>query len=280
LDENRATWGKECASIVSKYRKAHPDISSDKRAYPRISEFGKLPYLYTAAATFLMAVNELEAALKLLEYADQDIKKQHINSKVGAHVDYGFLIRLAQVQYYQGRPAAHLAELYDKMRQVAATRRIRLRQHCDLVGCNESKKVAIKEMIKRHRAAEIAAMNEFAYSVAEELARGIETATPFEVRMVLYAKALKDIVGSDELRSIGLVEEEHNYIDTYAYAMIVAEARKSSPDIGVFKQMRRLLQDVVAKFEQNARDTPTRDAFQALNAARIHYQSARELAGD
>ena len=74
------------------------------------------------------------------------------------------------------------------------------------------------------------------------------------------------------------------YKDTYAYALVVLEAQKPSPSAQVFRQMARLLKDVVRYHEQNLAakirqgETPTKADYALLSVVRKHQQSAEELA--
>jgi len=228
-----------------------------------------------------MTVAETEAALKLLEHAKDEIVKRNDKRKLPQHTDYGFLTRLAQASLYQGRPAVDVSVLYEKMRETAADRQLRLDRHCDLLTCDAVKRHTVKAMRNRHRAAEIFAMNEFVYAASEDLARGIESASILESKVQAYALALKEVIEEkDLLRTLGLEDGRYDMLDTYAYAQLVLEARKRDRDIAVFRRMRRILQDVVAAFEKRANKEPHRKNYLALNAARLHLQSARELSGE
>jgi hypothetical protein len=127
-------------------------------------------------------------------------------------------------------------------------------------------------------------MNNFTLSVAEDLARGINSAKDLEATAEKYVSELLKAV---EDKDNGLTQNHRiHFLDTYAYASVVIEAQKMRPNRDTFRKMSRLLQSIVETFESEIDEKLNKgqhvnkaDYFE-LNAVRARYQSARELAGE
>jgi len=268
LDDKR---GSGCADITRKYRKTNPNLA-DGAAYPRLSEHRGLPHLYVAAALLMFFSNETDVALRILHEAKPKVKL----------ADYLFLSLQSYFSYFLGRPTDEIIDPFEEIRRVSAERQRKLADYCRTVLCEKSKGSTLQRIMERERLAEIFAINSVVFYATEDIARGVNSAKGLEATAETLAIELKTIVDRNK---DGLDHDTiQAYRDTYAYALVVLEAQKPSPSAQVFRQMARLLKDVVRYHEQNLAakirqgETPTKADYALLSVVRKHQQSAEELA--
>jgi hypothetical protein len=120
-------------------------------------------------------------------------------------------------------------------------------------------------------------MNGSTYFIAEDLARGFRSAPSYEAIAKEYAEEIYRAVKKEENPGA-----KNNYLDTYAYATMVFEARKANPSRDKFKKMAEILENVVQTMEKELRDQDVINKLDLneLKVARAHLASARELAGE
>jgi hypothetical protein len=280
IDKWRLGASPPCACIAEEYKKRNPD-RSNLSAYPRISKAQGLPYLYSAAAMLLVFVGEYRSALDLLEVSRYDIntlRSENWPKSKFAFDDYRYLSFLGILRQSQGQPAGRSVQPYEEMRNIAYRRQEMLRAYCAKTKCDD----VMNSLIARERSAELLAMNNFSMFVAEDLARGLNAAKDFEVMAESYANKLKEAVDMSE----GDQDERDAYTDTYAYTLMAIEAQRPSPNRENLRKLARTLEELVERYENNlleivrASRQPSQSDLNALTWARIHYNSARELAGD
>jgi hypothetical protein len=259
---------KKCTEIAAKYKSRHPDLSNET-AYPSIAAYADLPYLYVAAAKLMRFVNDTDIALQILENASAKVNWK----------DYRFNSLIAEYGYHQGRPAYLTARPLEKMRDMAVQRRRKLANHCALMPlCDTMKLSIIAELQKRDRLAEVSAMNNLVYRIAEDQARGVSSAKDLHGTVLKYVVELKAI---SEKNDDGFAEGELSAIkDTFAYATIVMEAQKTRPDVKIFKDMARVFQDVLDALDKTPEASRNRAFYVEQGIVRTHLRSAIELAGE
>ena len=152
--------------------------------------------------------------------------------------------------------------------------------YCEKTTCDAAMQSLMKSLKARERGAELVAMNNIAMAVAEDLARGFNSAKDLEVTAEVYATQLKDMVEKE--KNATLIDA---YTDTYAYTLLVIEAQRPIPNVDTIKKLARTLQGLVERCEKRVLakldkgQQPSKDEEFSLSTARVHYNSARELAG-
>jgi hypothetical protein len=194
--------------------------------------------------------------------------------------DYGSLLYSANLRYFQGHLETELPyfSYLDGLMLVAREHQQtinRAENRCSATNSCKVLETAIKSLRERARRAELQAINVAAYYIAEDLARDVKAAVSFQPLLEEYA--------SEIYKAIQLKEDEankHAYLDTYAYASLVLEARKVSPDVEKFKRLTFILEGVVANLELELMRSPpsSRIDLTELNIARTHLATARDLA--
>ena len=151
----------------------------------------------------------------------------------------------------------------------------RITKHCTVNICDDNTKRRLDELMQRERREELIMINNYSYLVSEDLARGIKDATRFSAIAVNYARQLKSAVDSHDP---GVENRGDDFLDTYAYVMLVAEARKSVPDINVFREMYRLLDELADRSSTGQ----VEDKYDALHLRLVqsHLAAARQLAAE
>ena len=274
----------ECTAAKREDPQAIMDKSPD--LFPEIRKYGNIPYLYVAAALLVSFVGDNDKALRILQAAEPKLLFK----------DYYFLQLKARLSYYNGKPGdiwrTYLGPL-DEMRSIA-------RNHIDVLEKkNEECETPDKtKLICRDLVAELQAKNFIAYFIAEDLARGSDFVGPYVVRLQEYADDMKRIIDepiSHNTRHIGFYQilgqgsYDHYFpirdavLDTYAYALLVLEARKPSPDYDVIKSkvipMLKKTSDRLHSLYEN--DVAIeRTALYQLRVAKAHLASAREFVGE
>lgn len=256
----------KCKSAGRKYLRDHADFS-DEKAYPRITSSGDLAYLYVPAALLSFFSGEAETALRILEKAKRGL----------SYPDHKVLLLLGQFRRYRGYPTGRIVEPYREMEALARSRKSRLPDDC-AKRCDEK----LRKVFEREVFYLRVAINNIAAAIADDLARGYHSAKAMEVTAESYVKLVEEILASKDLSQ----QELEPYIDTYAFAKIVLEAQKKDPDKKVIEKMARLLQGIVEAIQDRI-DVSINDGKQPdpvdlydLATARVHLNSARDLAGD
>jgi len=268
IDRHRVRKNPVCAKIVEDYRMRHPFLW-DETAYPRIGKGQDLPYLYVAGALFMLFVFDVDVAVRLLDESRSRL----------SFIDYGYLSLLASVRYFQNQPARRVVAPLREMLTMSAARSAKLEEHCRRVRCEDASRL---QLLERERNSQLVAKNNFALSVAEDLARGVNSARELEATAESFAEDLHKALQSGKVRE----DHKHYFRDTYAYTTVVIEAAKPLPNLDTFRRMARILQSTVEFHEKqldnrlDKGEAVSRADYFDLNSARRRYQSARELAGE
>ena len=272
FSEYLGTKREECLAIPSKYAEKTKSIDR-KIAFPDVRDYKNVSPLYVAALHFMTFETDGDTALRIL---------QKVEKRPDFLKDYSFLWLAAKLSYVQGRPGdigiSYFGYL-EEMRRVARQRQDKiaeLKQICSITKCAEELRLWIERLSIRERRAELLAMNSSAYYVAEDLARDLKSAASYQAKAKQYAEEIHKAIKNKEVTG-----DKYNFLDTYAYATMVLEARKSNPDVNKFKKMAEILEEVVESYEIAYKDTPV-DKFDLteLKIVRAHLASARELAGE
>jgi hypothetical protein len=246
------------------------ECQDDKTSFelPTFDAYKDVPYLYVTGILYASFVRDDELASKILEVAARNLK----------YKDYEYLYYTSYIGYYKGSlaPAAVLGAL-DEMRQTARSHLQTLesaRRQCEQSKCDPSKVQLIDSLSRRERRAELRAMNDIAYYVADSMARGVTAAETYRPIAQEYAADLFRALTNDSASS----DIHYELLDTYSYVSLVMETRQALPDQRIIKTMRENLEKVVAHLESIEDKGPLDPTEQYnLTVARSHLASARAL---
>ena len=281
---------RDCLKDITKYPVCVPAALKFIRAddiYPHFGDFGQVPYLHVAAALLFAFVNDEDVAYRILQDADHGAETWSLHVK---YKDFAFLQLAGKMSYYIGRPVPLENSYYgyfEQMRTDAAERILMAEKKLELctdAACRND----LNPVLKRHWDVLLDATNDLTFFLAEDVARHSPYAERFLARAEEYGEwleaAVKKGTKQDARTKYYAIKDEdkYYYIDTYDYLKLVLEARKSSPDVAVFKKLKREFEQVVEHVEaQVARNPHLPKIYGALGkAARSHLDSARELAGE
>jgi hypothetical protein len=259
-------------------------------AFPKIQNYDDISYLYAAALLLTSFLKEEQISLKILDKVRKETK---LKIK-----DYYFLIWASNITINQGTSIDLIIPYLDQMRQTAQTRREviqRFQNHCASVRydlstpvdrCNEQLLGLAQTLGRREREVELRAKNNFAYYVAESLARGEKASEAYQGQAEEYARELFSAVeGRPGQRSnMGIqfdLDQKFNYLDTYAYVLMVLEARKTLPDVNKFKEFVAIFEKAVEQAESQERKSEAIEPIRLYSKTitRSHLASAKELTG-
>lgn len=237
----------------------------DKKRYPSIHDHMEVPYLYVASALLMHFVQDDDIALELLN---------KYRSREKAHPDHLFWKLISKFAYYSTQSTDKVIEPLEKWHAVIQNHLTDIDKYCTDSDIR-------RRLKQRELSQELVLMNNYTYFVAEDLARGIKVASQYAATAQDYAHRLKTAVDRTD-PAVGPSRDD--FLDTYAYATIVLETRKQSPNLKKIRDMANLLELLVERFEAKSRDSRSRMTQQfdlaALKAVRVHYAAARDLAGE
>jgi hypothetical protein len=278
----------ECLLIPQAYSYGAVGIGID--AFPKIQDYKDISYLYTAALLLTSFLKEEQISLKILDRIQKELKLEI--------QDYFFLIWASNITINQGTRIDLVIPYLNQMRQTAQTRREaiqRFQDHCEPVykelfspagRCGEELLGLAQRLGRREREVELRAKNNFAYYVAEALARGEKAAEAYAGQAEEYAVELFSAVeGHPGQRSnMGLqfdLGAKYDYLDTYAYLLMVLEARKAVPDVNKFREFVAIFEKAVEQAETEERDSRSLEPRNLYGRmiTRTHLATAKELAG-
>jgi len=256
--------------------------------YPRIRDYRNLPYLYVAASLLFSFMTDDDSALRVLHVAEANIGAS--GNKALAFKDYSFLQSAGQLSYYLGKPGDIGSSYFDyleKMRITASGRVATLKgalESCADSACKKN----VGKMLRRHWIAQLLATNKLAIYLAEDLARESGNAFNYVARVEEYAawleKADDEGTKREAIDKYYAVADDFRYyiMDTYLYAYLVLEARKTNADVEKFRKLKAQFQQVVEHIENEAAKTPNFKKIELtlVKIVRAHLASARELAGE
>ncbi|HLH98828.1 MAG TPA: hypothetical protein VKW08_27265 [Xanthobacteraceae bacterium] len=244
--------------------------------FPRIQDYRTLPYLYVAAAYFLSFMGDDDKARKLLREADSELDFK----------DYGFLWAIGRLNYYEGKPG-DISKLYfgplDEIRQ-------RARSHIAVLSRARQQCAKEDDLLCREQVAEYLAINDGAYFLAEDVARGSSYAIPYTGQLAEYAQQIKLVMDEVDERKAAknpfydyVETDRYSLGDTYAFAVLVLEARKANPDYDMIRnkvvaELERDVEHIEESFK-NAQEVD-KSGRVALKTVRAHSAAALELAGE
>jgi hypothetical protein len=245
--------------------------------FPRIQEYENVTYLRVAAAYFISFMADEDKAIRILEDAKPEFK------------DYAYLWTLARLRYFQGRPGDLATSYFGPLHEMLTT----VRDHIRTLGVAKRQCRKPKDLLCREQAAEILVLYNLATFIAEDLARGIEYAAPYTTRLQEYAAQIKgfvDLIEATDKRVVRanpyysyIEDSKYSLLDSYAYATLVLEARKTNPDIEMLRRkVVAELKRVVSGLEDEIRRQERVDKTDVtdLKIARAHLASALEIAGE
>jgi hypothetical protein len=267
-----------CTGLADKYKIVHEN-------YPFIDRMNDLPYLYTAASYFFSFLGDNDAALHILS------ETRHRGRL--SYYDESFLYNIAKFSLYQGAAATHTVPIYRQVRAKAVKRQKTIDdrlQDCQSQKCDNLQDLTqkAKKLKQRAREIEVDAMNGIAYVVAEDLARGLESAKSFQATAEQYANEVREAAKAireasktrdDEFRAAYLE-------DTYAYVTMVLEAGKAHPDVKRFEDSAKIFQKIIERFQQDIDERRSNNElinksdFNYLRIVRTHLATSRQLAGE
>ena len=245
-----------------------PEYTGDEPlGLPPYTKYMRLPHLFSAMSYLLLFVNNDGLALNVMQKAQQHLEFEDLH-----------MPRLRSAfMYYRGDDAARYLPLLENMRATALRHRQEieaLTARCTPSGCPDGVKTWGPPLLQRARLAEVLAMNNIVYGVAQDLAAGVASAEPFQPVAEDYAeklaKAAEDAVFEDYRAA---------FLDTAAFITIVAEARRPSPDAARLGKAITTLRRLIAHQERRIATgaEPGRSGYATLKELRAHLASARGL---
>ena len=261
LDKDRR---KDCSEIVPRYEGG----LLPRVRYPDIRKYHATPYLHVAALLFALFMRDDDVALRVVEQNQNRLKFK----------DYRFLQFSGSLLNFRGGAIGTGLEMFDEMRRTSTARRDDLRdkqESCKQNGCTPVRLQLISEHLNRTRTAALLATNYLAYYVSDDLAQGGKGGERFAARLEDMASDIKKAIerGDDE-------DNRYSNLDTYAYAIIVLEARKKDPNTERIRKMIAELEKVVEFLDDTVSKSITANRYDinTLKIARAHLAFARELA--
>jgi hypothetical protein len=209
--------------------------------------------------------------------------------------DYNFLYVMGTLSYYQGRPGDPERSYFGHLN----TMRKMAREQIETLQMDKQECRGDDDLLCRAQNGELGAINAIVYCLAEDLARDNAYAFPYRARMEEYANDIKRALDAFDKRETtngfyaNLAYQKYSYLDTYAYAMLVVESGRPTPDNNKLKILVAEFDKVVERFEERAkrlqshsnadrlRETVYRTSeLSALKLARAHRAAARALVGE
>ena len=264
---------------------------------PNYDEYKNLPYLHAAAAIFISFMGDTDKALHVLQdaYEGRDVSQPALEFK-----DYNFLFVLGKLAFYQGDPDDvssyynPLNDLWDLARhRKIALEKTALESVDEKCGDGEER---ISPLCYA-QIFEIAAADSASYYLAEDLARGNQRAAEYKARIKELAASLKEatedlsVHGSNNQFYSYLRDEKYDLLDTYAYATLVLEATKVSPDYDVIRREAFDVLELVTERRGEKRKTDFIETERGLSETKrkvliserkitqAHLESAKEFLG-
>lgn len=230
-------------------------------------------YAYLIVALFLNFEQDDDVALAILN-----------EEAIGPSRDYAYYRLLSNLRWRQGQLTSKIIEPLEASYQDISLRKRRIKNHCSILSCTQDVRDKLKVLAQQEDEAELILVNNYAYFVAEDIARGIDEAKTYEATAEDFAERIQQAI--DPKTSILNIsaDDADDYIDTYVYVRTVLEAEKSAPDVVTLKKMRRSLQGVIEHLEhklQGSKDSVfSRFDLGTLKLARSHYASLQQLIGE
>lgn len=268
-----------------------------KKVFPVIQDYKTLPYLYVAAALLISFTADDERALQVLEEADETETENGATCSADndTNCDYLYLSILARLKYYQGRPGdiwhAYLEPL-DKLVAVAQRR-------IEFLELNDQRCKAESDQLCRHQSAELIARNMTAYFIAEDVARGYADAKQHLAQLQEDTEEIKRLVDASDKRKWSsehdafdeyIQKYRDTFLDTYAFATLVLEAQRASPDYdmieaNVIPELNEAVDHFKGGVEQKEHGSPQERHIDRVDLAqwRImqeHLAAAHEFVGE
>ncbi len=249
----------------------HECIKRDME-YPTLSDAKAVPYLYVAAVLMAAFMKYDDLTEKIIEFSINSVKVK----------DYELLYYAAYLGYYYNNSSLTTVLKYlQELRMTAAKHRETIekaRVRCAGHLCDRRRLRLIDDLYKREQAAEHRAINDIAYYIADNLARGVGAAERYRHLAEEYANTLYLLINSDKLSNSDEYVK-YEFLDTYAYVNIALESRMRTPDSEKIRKMRDHLERVISYFEAAESRGEILDKTDQYNLAlaRSHLASAREL---
>jgi hypothetical protein len=238
---------------------------------PHISDYDTLPQLDVARALFLLFVHNDKFAMQVLESA----KKKELK-------DFKTPRLLADLMYIQGDNIDKFLETLDGVRLLAREQQELIKRvnndcwgHCEAEVLKQTPKLMDRAKLQEHLAA-----NLIAYSIAQDVAKGIESSERLLPLAEEYGQTLKEAVKNPTPEEIG--EVANSYRDTAAIVTIVAEAKRatrSNLNKDNVSEAINVLDDLIAREDMRLSGLPFRQKndYVDLTTLRVHRMSGRGL---
>jgi hypothetical protein len=257
-----------------------------KALFPRFQDYKNVPYLHAAAALLISFVGDNDAALRVLQKAN-DLRKAD-GQPVLDFKDFTFLFVIAQLSYHQqGRVGDIWSSYFGLLDELRSAARSRIR---NLERAKEECGTTL-DLLCFAQIYKVVAINTAAFYVAQDLARGNEYAKNYTARLQENTEEIKRLVSESDRRDSKrnafydyIQADKYSLLDTYAFARLVLEGGKPYPDnelikietIGVLKKV------IEHREEQIIKTRPQIDRFvlSQLKISREHLKQAQELVGE
>jgi hypothetical protein len=270
--------------VQSRVRIPECTAPRDIKNFPTFQKYQNLPYLHAAAALFISFMGDGDKALQVLQKAS-DLYKPN-GQPVLDFKDYTFLLAMGHLSYFQGR-SSKVTSYFDPFNEMRAIARSRIEQLERKRECEADLSPICYAQIY-----EIVALNQAAYYLAEDLARGNEEAKGYTARIGEYAREIKHVVDevdnhtakSNYFYGSYVKPDMYALLDTYAYATLVVEAEKPNPDYGLIRKevidvLKRVVEHVEEQIPKHSSKIDALDIAQ-LKIIQAHLASARQLVGE
>lgn len=252
--------------------------------FPALHNYKHIPYLYAAAALLISFTGDSDKALRVLQKAD-DLQDDATGGPGLYFKDFTFLSTAGRLKYYQGKPGdlahSYLGDL--------DTLRTKSQDHVKILERAKAECVFVESLPCREQVYVLNATNMSAYFLAEDLARGSEYAANHTAQLQELADQIKRTM--DEARGESgrngfynyIKTNEDSFLDTYAYVILVLEARKSNPDYDLIrKEVIVRLKRVVEHLKKLIESERPVNAFDlaTLAISQAHLASAQDMVGE
>ena len=225
----------------------------------------QVPYLHVAAALLSHFVQDEDDAINILESLNKNVRR-----------DYNYFRLLSKLRWYRGDSTSDAVAPLREEHKIIDQHLQRIHDFCRLgPSCSIDIRGKLADLDYRERRAELGVLNNFAYFVAVDIARGTKDARQYSATALDYAERLKKRLDAGDQ---AVEKNAPQFLDTYAYTVMVLEAQKESPNLDTVRSMRqileRVLEDVAIKPRKNSEERMTE------KVVRAHLASAQQLVGE
>jgi hypothetical protein len=233
----------------------------------QMSEYEGLPHIPLIGAALLWFVNNDKLALQVLETASKGLEFD----------DFNFQFIDAALMYYQGDEVGRFFAYLEKVRTTARRQQDIIKWRLDECSpmCSDAVREWGPQLAARARRADLRVVNLAAFAIAEEAGQGLK---PAEALLPIAEEYSKKLTEAGEAENT-LALDRPTFLDTAAFVVIVAEAKKPVQDSHNLAHAVELLERARALEEVRLSNLALRPKGELINIKliRSHLATAREL---